>query len=146
MTSRTTLALAGLLAILPACRPDAAAAPAAIEYGTDLCAECRNPIGDPRFAGQYRLGAAVKRFDDPGCLVRALRTDGAAANAVYLRGPGDVWIGASDAWLAHTPATRSPRGYGWVAYADFGSAQEAVTAAGAGELLSFEDALGKIAR
>jgi hypothetical protein len=134
--------------LLFACSADPTSNPATIEYGKDNCSRCGNVIQDARFAAQYSLSdGTVKKFDDPGCLIRSLTAEATAPSTVRLHVyAGDTWLDASEAWLARTPRIVSPRGYGWAAYPTFGAAQEAVTDAGDGELLRFEDAREKIAQ
>jgi hypothetical protein len=89
----------------------------------------------------------VKHFDDPVCLVQALEAEPEAPAIVYLHAyDTDQWLKATETWLARTSSIAAPRGQGWAAYASFGAAQEAVTTAGNGELLRFEDARKKIAQ
>lgn len=137
-----------LLSLATGCEGGSSAAPSDPQYGVDTCARCQSPIKDPRFAAQYQLpDATVKLFDDPGCLVLALASEATPAAQIYFHDhDGDRWLAASDASLAHTPRTQSPRGYGWAAYASFGAAQEAVTSAGGGELLGWDQARDRIAR
>jgi len=137
-----------LTGLLYACTADPTSIPATIQYGKDKCNRCGHVIQDSRFAAQYSLSdGTVKKFDDPGCLVLSLTAETASPSHVRLHAyKGDQWLDASGAWLARTPAIVSPRGYGWAAYATFGAAQEAVTDAGDGELLRFNDARKKIAQ
>jgi copper chaperone NosL len=117
-----------------------------IVYGHDVCAECGSVIKDPRFAAQY-VGADGKRklFDDPGCLFRSLRDQASPPKRVFLHAyDGDAWIAAEHAWLATTPQTKSPQGYGWAAFDSFGTAQAAVTSAGNGRLLPYSQAKAAI--
>jgi len=131
---------------LAACQRDGAelSAPA---YGVATCAACAAVVDDPRFAAQYRLAdGAVKSFDDPACLFDALRAESRPPDAVRFHAfDGEAWIGASEAWFARTPATAS-HGSGWAAYPSFAAAQEAVTAGGGGEIVSFEQAKTRLRR
>jgi hypothetical protein len=112
------------------------------EYGRSVCAACGSTIDDPRFAAQYALAdGTVKSFDDPVCLFRALRAEPSPPVAVRFHAFGrDQWLSAGEVWLARTPKTESPRGAGWAAYPSFGEAQDAVAAAGSGEILQFDQA------
>src|SRR5262249_28898684 len=109
-------------------------------YGTQTCAACGGVINAARSAAQYRLPdapATVKSFDDPACLFDTLRGEPAAPTAFRFRAYDDTgWLAAKDTWFARTPATAG-QGSGWAAYPSFAAAQEAVTAAGSGEILSF---------
>ncbi len=129
-----------------ACQRDAPQ-PAPLPSGEAACAECQSGIKEPRFAAQYQLGDGAPRFfDDPGCLIRALRREAAPPAAVYFRDhDSDRWLPAAEAWFARTPETKSPHGYGWAAFADFAAAQNAVTSAGGGEILQFDEARQRVA-
>lgn len=143
---RSTLCLALLALTLLGCRNQGAdiAAPA---YGEARCATCRGVITDAHFAAQYRLpDGSVQSFDDPACLFEALRGGGAAPNLIRFHDHGtDSWIDGPTAWFARTPATTA-HGSGWAAYPSFAAAQDAVTAAGSGEILSFEQARATLRR
>lgn len=116
-------------------------------YGTATCSTCGGVIGDEHFAAQYRLADGTMRsFDDPACLFESLRAEPSAPTVVrFLDYQRDVWIAPSAVWFARTPATAS-HGSGWAAYSSFGAAQEAVTAAGSGEVLSFDQAKEQLRR
>jgi hypothetical protein len=116
-------------------------------YGTATCAACGAVIGDPAFAAQYRLAdGAVKSFDDPGCLFDALRAEAHAPALIRFRDHGgDAWLVAPDVWFARTPST-APHGSGWAVYPSFAAAQDAVAAAGSGEILSFAQARATLRR
>lgn len=137
------LLLAGLSGL--GCTHEPAAMPEP-DYGRTACEACKAPIEDPRFAAQYQLAdGTVKSFDDPICLFTALRADGAAPTAVRFRArDGERWLSGTEVWLAHTPSTESPHDSGWAAYPNFGAAQDAVTAAGSGEILQFDAARAKL--
>ena len=118
-------------------------------YRTTTCAACGSVISDPPFAAQYRLPDAegtVKSFDDPACLFDALRGEPAAPTVVRFRAHDNSgWLTGKDTWFARTPET-AQHGSGWAAYPSFAAAQEAVTAAGSGEILSFDQAKGALRR
>ena len=134
------------LAFASGCDNATSARPTDPQYGVAECARCGSVIADPRFAAQYRLaGGTVKLFDDPGCLVAALADEKTEVDAIHFHDHGsETWLAAGDASFAHTPRTQSPRGYGWAAYGSFGAAQEAVTSAGGGDLLGWDQARGRI--
>lgn len=118
-------------------------------YGSATCAACGGGINAARFAAQYRLPDAVgtvKSFDDPACLFEALRSEPTAPTVIRFRAYDDTgWLAAADMWFARTPATAA-HGSGWAAYPSFAAAQEAVTVAGSGEILSFEQAKSAVHR
>lgn len=142
-----SLILLVLPALVIACQQGGTGGQAKIKYGHQLCSKCGNTIDEARFAAQYELpNGQVKVFDDPGCLFRAFSKERVAPSSVHFRDHGsDGWLPADKAWFAWTPQTRSPRGYGWAAYASFGDAQNAVTSAGGGEILHFEQAKERVA-
>ena len=133
--------------VVAACESRSSTPPASINYGQDVCAECDHVISDRRFAAQYALGAGtVKKFDDPGCLFRALRRDSAAPTSVYFQDLlSDHWLSSTEAWFANPPQLATPRGFGWAAYASFGEAQDAVTSGGGGQILQYEQAKQRVA-
>jgi len=134
------------LSALAACERGGADLPSPT-YGTAMCSVCGGVIGDEHFAAQYRLAdGTVRSFDDPACLFESLRAEPSAPTVVrFLDHQRDTWIGPRDVWFARTPATAS-HGSGWASYPSFGAAQEAVTAAGSGEVLSFEQAKEQLRR
>jgi hypothetical protein len=113
-----------------------------------VCATCNSVIAEERFAGQYRLSdGRVKSFDDPVCLFRALRAESGEPTVIRFRDyTSDRWLSGEETWFASTPTAKSPRGNGWAAYSSFGAAQDAVAAAGSGEILSFEQASEQIGK
>ena len=119
---------------------------AAPAYGEAKCAACGAVIDEPRFTAQYRLAdGTVKSFDDPACLFDALRTESGAPQLIRFRdSSSDTWLDSA-AWFARTAAT-APHGSGWAAYPSFAAAQDAVTTAGDGEILSFDQATATVRR
>jgi hypothetical protein len=134
--------------IISACQPAPSIQPVAIEYGVDVCGACDDVIKDRRFAAEYVIaGNVVKKFDDPGCLFRALRNEPDAPNAAFFQHiDKDQWINDKDAWLATTPKIMSPKGFNWAAYGSFGEAQTAVATAGGGQILPYAQGKERIAR
>jgi hypothetical protein len=118
-------------------------------YGSAKCDACGAVIDDARFAAQYRAAdptGSIKSFDDPACLLEALRAEQVAPTATRFRSYDDTeWLTAAQAWFVRTPATAA-HGSGWAAYPSFAAAQEAVTVAGSGEILSFEQAKDTLRR
>jgi len=112
-------------------------------YGTATCASCQNVIAAPRHAAQLqRADGTVLSFDAPVCLFRALHTEN-APRVVRFHGEGDAWIAAADAWFASFPDDAAPHG-GWAAFPSFAAAQDAVTQAGRGEILAFDQARDRL--
>jgi copper chaperone NosL len=147
IVSRLVAAVA-MVALAAGCDGGSTAAPSEPQYGTDTCARCRSTIKDPRFAAQYLLAdGTAKLFDDPGCLVLSLKDETGAAAAIFVHDhDGERWLAAADASFAHTSRTETPRGYGWAAHASFGAAQDAVTKAGSGEILGWDQLRDRITR
>ena len=142
--SHLLLALLALTAL--SCRNPGADIAAPV-YGVATCAACRNVIADAHFAAQLRLpDGTVQSFDDPACLFETLRGGGAAPTLMRFHAhDADAWIDGPTAWFARTPASAA-HGSGWAAHASFAAAQDAVTAAGSGEILSFEQARSTVRR
>jgi hypothetical protein len=141
ISAPAALAVALLLVALAACNRGAQERGAPQASGA-VCATCGTVIGDERFAGQYRLSdGTVKSFDDPVCLFRALHQEMGEAVVVRFRAyAGDRWLAGDKTWFARTPSITSPHGAGWAAFASFAEAQDAVTAAGSGEIVSYAQA------
>jgi hypothetical protein len=139
-----TLALAIALA---GCQRDAGPLPTP-DYGSAACATCQATITAPRFAAQLqRADGTVLSFDDPACLFVALRSEAAAPRHIRFHDAGaDGWIDADAAWFARVPGQATPHAGGWVAYASFAAAQDAVAAGGSGEILPFAQARERIGR
>jgi hypothetical protein len=115
-------------------------------YGEAKCAACGSLIDQPHFSAQYRLGdGTVKSFDDPACLFEALHAEASTPALIRFHdSTSDAWLDTS-AWFARTSAT-ARHGSGWAAYPSFAAAQDAVTSAGNGEILSFEQAKEAVRR
>jgi hypothetical protein len=134
--------------MLGACQEAPVTRPVEIAYGEDICGTCDEVIKDRRFAGEYVVaGNVVKKFDDPGCLFRALRNEPAPPSAAFFQHVDkEEWIADKQVWLATTPHIKSTRGYNWAAYATFAEAQDAVASAGGGQILPYAQAQERIAR
>lgn len=145
MRPLATLFVLALVSILSACTRGAEEPKPNV--GGAACASCGRPIADERFAAQYRLDdGTVKSFDDPACLFRALREESSEPAVIRFRAyTVDQWLPAEQTWFAHASSIRSPHGDGWAAFASFGDAQDAVAAAGNGEILSFAQARQRLA-
>jgi hypothetical protein len=101
----------------------------------------------PSFAAQYRLpDGVVKSFDDPACLIGALRAEPAEPALIRFHDHDrDAWLAPGATWFARTAVT-APHGSGWAAYASFAAAQDAVATAGSGEILPFDQAKDRLSR
>lgn len=112
------------------------------QYGKEVCAECGSTLKEPSYAALAQAADGSRRvFDDPGCLFKSLRSGASEGAKLYFhQHDGPRWLSGTDVTFASTPQTKSPQGYDWAAFASFGDAQTAVTSAGSGEILSFEQA------
>jgi hypothetical protein len=135
-------------AIGTACQNAPAPKPVDIAYGEDICGTCDDVIKDRRFAAEYFMaGNIVKKFDDPGCLFRALRNEPDPPTAAYFQHVDkEKWVNDKDVWLATTPLIHSTKSFNWAAYGSFAEAQEAVAGAGGGQILPFSQAKERVAR
>lgn len=133
--------LFAFLLFIAGCNP--AAIEPQVEWGVSTCHRCGAVISERIWAAADRSGGAIRLYDDPGCLFQTRRREAAVTpDAVFHDHTGaDVWLRGADAWFATTPATRSPRDFGWAAYASFAAAQDAVTAAGTGRIVRFAEAM-----
>jgi nitrous oxide reductase accessory protein NosL len=115
-------------------------------WGSATCAGCAAVIGERRHAAQLqRADGTVLSFDDPACLLRALRAEAHPPRAVRFHGPADgEWIDASVAWFAKVPGQATPHGENWAAFPSFAAAQDAVAQAGSGEILPFDQARQRV--
>ena len=134
--------------LICACQQAPPPKPVEFAYGEDICGTCDDVIKDRRFAAEYIMaGNVVKKFDDPGCLFRALRNELNAPGAVYFQHvEKEEWVGEKQVWLATTPRIASTKGYNWAAYGSFAEAQDAVASAGGGQILPFAQAKERVAR
>ena len=134
-----------LLLVLLGCQRGGDALPAPA-WGSATCTGCAAVIAGHRHAAQLqRADGAVQSFDDPACLFRVLAADGQTPRAIRFHGPGaDEWIEASAVWFAKVPGQTTPHGDGWAAFPSFAAAQDAVAAAGSGEILPFDQARQRI--
>ena len=140
------LLLAGVIGT--ACQSAPAPKPVDIAYGEDICGTCDDVIKERRFAAEYVMaGNVVKKFDDPGCLFRALRAEPDPPTVAYFQHVDkEQWISDKDVWLATTPNIKSTHNFNWAAYGSFAEAQDAVAAAGGGQILPFAQAKERVAR
>jgi hypothetical protein len=144
---QSLLLVAVALALLSSCRGEGPKVEP-ISYGEATCARCRSVINKAPFAAQSRYaGGQVKLFDDPGCLITSLGGEAEAPRHVFFHHhAAEKWIPGAEAWFAKTPQTRSPQKYDWAAFSDFAQAQDAVTSAGGGEILPFEQLKERLAK
>jgi copper chaperone NosL len=135
-----------LLALCLAAGCTAAPEPRPIAYGSDVCDWCRMTITRESLAAQIvPARGAVKRFDEPGCM---LRHAAAAAPGAQDR----LWVhdAASGRWIDARTArfvvpSRDVQGmmYGVLAYADHAHAE---AARGDGSVVSLDSLLAAWSR
>ncbi len=140
--TRITILLVALALATVACTPDTAeGGPPEIAYGRDLCMQCGMIISEVRYAAAYRLADGTERvFDDLGGLL-TYGTEHAELDTadVWVHDVDtEEWIPASQAWYVITGDSRTPMGYGIVAFADPARASAAAAELGT-EPLSWTD-------
>ncbi len=114
-----------------------------VVVGVSTCHRCRSIIKDLRWAAADSADTGTRLYDDPGCLLATRRDEGSGASGVVFqdRTTSRGWISASEVWLARSAAFHSPQGSGWAAFPTFAAAQDAITAAGSGEIVRFGEAI-----
>lgn len=112
------LASLALLALLGSCGGDSA--PDRVISGEDMCAFCRMPVSDPRFAAQITApGELALFFDDPGCLGEFVRSGGAKdprALAYVADHRSHAWVRADLAIYTRVPGLATPMSHHLVAH------------------------------
>ncbi len=116
-----------------------------LEVGKTSCARCSRTITDQKWAAAEIVGERVKIYDEPGCLFEARRSKPKRSGpAVFLDHSGSgTWLSESEAWFGQAPTLASPAGHNWAAFPTFAAAQDAVTEAGSGRIVRFDEALGE---
>lgn len=89
--------------------------PVPIVWDSEVCANCKMHVGDPRFAAQLQTAKGdVMNFDDPGCLFDYLASHDVSIHALYFRNhAADGWLSEADAGFV--AVDDSPMGYGLAA-------------------------------
>jgi copper chaperone NosL len=118
-----------------------------IVYGRDICAHCRMHLSRPGFAAERRDRAGVlAKYDDLGCMVRAMLDDAEPPNAMedaWVEDHGDGGlIPLRGAVLVRIAGSETPMGSGLIAFAADETAQ-AFAAAQGGRVVSSEAVLGE---
>jgi copper chaperone NosL len=112
--------VAAAASALPGCRQKPGSGAPAITYGEDACAHCGMVIVDERFAcAAAPAGAAPLFYDDPGCLLNALKEgETPTAAPVWAHdADGKQWVPAASAWFVRDENVQTPMGSGIAAYA-----------------------------
>jgi copper chaperone NosL len=115
-----------------------AAAPEAVHWGVEECAQCQMVISDDRYAAQVvdQRGKTYK-FDAIECMTAFLNGDRLAAgdiHSVWVADGRDAWVRAEDAHFVHSENIRSPMGGGLTAHGTADAARQLHTEVG-GEIL-----------
>lgn len=112
--------LAPLLLSLVLVSCDGEPRPEDLVKGRDLCASCRMPVSDLRFAAQITApGELARFFDDPGCLGEFVRTgelkekEAVAWVADHRTG---TWVRADRAIYTRVPGLTTPMNHKLVAH------------------------------
>ncbi len=99
--------------------------PETLVKGQDICARCRMPVSDIRFAGQVVIAGELPLFfDDPGCLAEFVRTGqvkGRKALAFVADHRTGEWIRADRAIYTRVPELATPMNHKLIAHADAAS-------------------------
>jgi copper chaperone NosL len=112
--------LAPLLLSLVLASCDGEPRPEDLVKGRDLCATCRMPVSDIRFAAQITAPAELPRFfDDPGCFAEFVKTGevkekGAVAWVADHR--TGTWVRADRAIYTRVPNLTTPMNHKLVAH------------------------------
>jgi len=112
--------LAPLLLSLVLASCDGDPRPEDLVKGRDLCATCRMPVSDVRFAAQITAPGELPRFfDDPGCFAEFVRTGelkekGAVAWVADHR--TGAWVRADRAIYTRVPNLTTPMNHKLVAH------------------------------
>jgi copper chaperone NosL len=114
------------------------AAPEAVHWGVEECAQCQMVISDDRYAAQVvdQRGKTYK-FDAIECMTAFLNSDRLAAadiHSVWVADGRDAWVRAEDAHFVHSESIRSPMGGGLTAHATADAARQLHAEVG-GEIL-----------
>ncbi len=112
--------LAPLLLSLALASCDGESAPEALVKGRDMCASCRMPVSDLRFAAQITAPGELPRFfDEPGCLgdfVRTGQLKERAAIAWVADHRTGAWVRADRAIFTRVPNLATPMNHKLVAH------------------------------
>jgi copper chaperone NosL len=107
-----------LLAAFTAC--DGEPAPEDLVKGRDVCASCRMPVSDPRFAAQITApGELPQFFDEAGCLadfVKAGSSKASGAVAWVADHRTRAWVRADRAVFTRVPNLQTPMSHHLIAH------------------------------
>jgi hypothetical protein len=113
-----------------------------LQLGVSKCHRCGSTVRDAVWAAADRADGEERFYDDPGCLLEVHRAGGGGHPVLFRDHEGSGrWVPSDEVWLAHSDAFPSPHGSHWAAFTSFADAQDAVTAAGRGNIVRFAEAL-----
>ena len=130
-------AIAGVVFLWPA----QGSGPQAIDYGRDACAHCRMILSRPGFAGELRdAQGTLTKYDDIGCLLRAMLAESAGPEAWVEDHGGMGFIPLRAATLVLLHHADTPMSSRIVAFAD-GARAVAFAVEEGGHVVALEDLL-----
>ena len=119
--------------------------PEELVKGRDLCALCRMPVSDPRFAAQIIAPGELPRFfDDPGCFAEFVKSgqvkeSDAAAWVADHRTRG--WVRANRAVYTLVPVLTTPMNHHLLAH-ETAASRDADPEAKGGQPMSLQEVFG----
>ena len=137
--------LAPLLLSLVFASCDGEPRPEELVKGRDLCATCRMPVSDLRFAAQIAAPGELPRFfDDPGCFAEFVKTGevkekGAVAWVADHR--TGTWVRADRAIYTRVPNLTTPMNHKLVAH-ESAASRDADADAKGGQPVSLQEVFG----
>lgn len=103
------------------------------------CSHCGMLVSEPIYAAAYRAdGGAARVFDDIGCMLNALRGDGAPQHIWVQDAAGGGWIDGGQATFIAGSTIRTPMSGGVLAFGNRAAAQRAA-AAHRGAVMSLQE-------
>ena len=137
------LFLATLVVFGPAAWAQTVPPPAATDFKSDICAECKMAVTNKSYAAQMVSDGKPLFFDDIGCLVQYERQGQITPEAVkarYVRSvAGNGWLEVDTAVWVTTKDVRTPMGYGFHAFADKKAAEAFIASHKMGRLITWAD-------
>lgn len=125
------------LVLAAACAGPRTPAPAEVAYGLDVCDYCHMSVDDGGRAAQW-VGAdgAVRKFDEPGCLIAWMQRNPATNGAAFVGdAAGRGWVAAEQAFYLRG-GVRTGMGFDVLAFTDETAAQARAARVG-GEVIDW---------
>ncbi len=103
--------------------------PPEIRYGEDVCEECSMIINEPRFSASYVLtDGTVRRFDGIGEMLAYNSKYDEDVHVYWVHDyNSEEWINAQDATFLLSTDVHTPMGWGMLAFAAKGDAEQFLT-------------------